>query len=225
MVVVAVDGGLRSTVQYVAAGGRLGRKVRSGSWGREGTGVPDLCTSYAAMLRTGYTVPDAHIPCGEPLPSACACLAPTCQCRGLSSKTSETFLRVCVCVHACEVLSVRILVYQTSPSPASAPPPTTDMVRPATLRHGTNPQTPMSWEQGLCPALCLPVRESLQLPRDHRPQAAWCGVDDLADQSRSLLMLGRCRPTSRLKDQSGSRSGSRSRPVRAQAAYNTAYSA
>lgn len=70
----------------------------------------------------------------------------------------------CVCV--CAVLSVRILVYQTSPSPASAPPPTTDMVRPATLHYGRNPQTPMSWQQGLCPALCPPPSASLCSSRE-----------------------------------------------------------
>lgn len=57
----------------------------------------------------------------------------------------------------------------------------------------------MSWQQGLCPALYPPLRQSLQFPRDHRPQAAWGGADDLADQSLSLLVFGRCRPDSRLK--------------------------
>lgn len=126
-------------------------EVRSGSWGRGGTDVLGLHLRVAAMLRTVYPVPDARIPCGEPLPPACACLAPTCQCGGtVQQKQVETI--ACVCA----IFSVGMLVYHTSPSPTSAPPPTADMVRPATLHHGRRPQTPMSWQQGLCPALCPP---------------------------------------------------------------------
>lgn len=72
------------------------------------------------MLRTVYPVPEARIPCGEPLPPACACLAPTCQSNAeglVQQKQVETF--ACVCA----IFSVGMLVYHTSTSPTSAPPP------------------------------------------------------------------------------------------------------
>lgn len=90
--------------------------------GARGTSVPQLRPGHAAVLRTGYTVPEARIPCGEPLPSACACLAPSCQCSGLFQ---QQVVHLWACVRVCvpAVVSVRILVYHTSPSPTPAPLP------------------------------------------------------------------------------------------------------
>lgn len=111
------------------------------------------------------------------------------------------------CVGACMVgalVNVRILVYHTSTPPLQTS--TADMVRPATPRcitvetrsypcPGNRASALLPCCPALCPVSCALLPASLlQFPRDHRPQVAWRGVDDLADQSRSLLMLGRGRP-------------------------------
>lgn len=98
--------------------------------GAGGTSVPELRPGHAAALRTGYTVPDARIPCGEPLPSACACLAPSCQCSGLfQQQVGHLWACVRACVpggRQCPDISLPHITVSNVGTP-----PTADMVRPA----------------------------------------------------------------------------------------------
>lgn len=172
---------------------------------------PRLAQDCAAMLRTGYLAPDARIPCGEPLPSSCARLAPTCHTQNRPASKRSVIS-----------LPSRLQRRHLPGSQAPRLPGQADMLRPAIVLCTTvlcrNPQAPMSWQQGLCPALYAPLRQSLQFPRDHRPKLHGVASTIL------LIRVGVCwclEDADRIPDQ---RSGSNIR-IKIKAQPTTAHSA
>lgn len=119
--------------------------------GGRGTGVLIWRQKTLAMLRTGYPVPDIRIPCGEPLPSACACLAPTC--RTEKCPASEAAVCVCVCLCVCAVVKCPVtslpylhhhLDYNVGTPPQGRQTWSDQPLYFTNVHHGRNPQAPMS---------------------------------------------------------------------------------